>query len=516
MTILCNPFEAPEYLSFRHLVIALLKLIDYADDPPIEPAETKRRISELSRASEESGILWETLIALLSTQKEVTMPIKASKDSQEDYRMKLITQLIDLAVTGEYIRTEVEEATEEVRLATYHIVKDKAARRQDYEKIKATLQKKRLLLSTKDDLANWQTQWLTSAEKYKSKARSLDVDLFEMQRAKQVRSRPLGRDTRGNTYWVFARRGRVKPEDDLGCRLIIEASDGRAHPLCLRPRRIDNATNGKKTPASPSAACSKCAHETLPIPAPGDRAWFEVSQHKDAFQLARWVMGQATVDLEPKPRVFDRRSKDVKDLRSSKDATTSTSTTVAARSQTNGGTGVQRKVQAQKDGAIAPAKLAAGIESAQVSDRGGCDTSTSSGAPSVLHQNIDDDEADDDDGDDDSTTFPVQAARDRPVVKQSSLARPHLTTHKENSHRDQDSVQTLTIGTPTQPQQLRQQGRGGGDENGEDDAPLDVAQATINALNKDLDQGLLDDWLNVETLVRRIDEFAVYLQSLQH
>ena len=285
LTILSNPLIAPEYLSLRHLAIALLKIIDYAEEPPIDHNEIKRIITEIQRAPEDSSVLWDALTHALSQQKEVIIHPADDEDEPEVNQTYLLTKLIDCATSGDCIRNEIEEAAESARQSTYQLVKERAAKRQEYEKLKAAMHKKRLQLTTKDETAAWQVQWNLQASKFKAKARAYEIEIIELQRAKQTRTKPVGLDTLGNTYWLFSRRSKAKPADDLGCRLIVELKAGKPHPTCK---------------AHINGSCNTCTHPTSQVSE--ERIWYEIDDPEEAQQLARWIAYEAALTLDPKPK----------------------------------------------------------------------------------------------------------------------------------------------------------------------------------------------------------------------
>lgn len=273
-----------------------MKVIDYSEDPPIDSGETKGIVSQLSKATEDSGTLWPCLTEYLEKQKEISFKAEEKHEVAEVNQLYLLNELIDLAIAGEFIKNELDTSAEEIRLATFQAVKDKAARKHDYEKTKQVMQKRRPPTTSKAEWSTWQSQWNSAAEKYRSRIKQYDVELWKLQRAKSLRTAPIGRDTADNLYWLFGQRQKDDSREDLGVRLIVEVGSTRCHPICTAERSDD---------------CLGCTGEVCDTRSSSrDKRWFEINTADSAQQLCKWIMYRANVTLSPKPKVLDGRSKD--------------------------------------------------------------------------------------------------------------------------------------------------------------------------------------------------------------
>lgn len=289
--------ESTDFGTQRHLTTALLKIIDYAEEPTIDPDMIKTHLQQVNKASEESGQLWKLVSSLLSSQTEILVNEDDEDEIAEVNQLYWMNKLCDLALTGEYLREELETSAETVRKATLRLVKDKAGRRSDYEKSKAVMQKKKLLWISKEQMLNWQEQWVTAADKQRSRIKQLDKDFWQLQRSKQLRTAPIGRDCRDNTFWIFGHSDRVNPHDNLGDRIIIEVAPGNLHPECRRNIKGD---------------CNACSHKAIDVLEVDEILWYQVTTPASVRELSQWVQSEATACLGPNPKGKDARSKEVR------------------------------------------------------------------------------------------------------------------------------------------------------------------------------------------------------------
>lgn len=269
-------------------------MIDYAEEPLVDPEKTKETVEQMSRATGESDALWKSLISYLELQKEFSFSVASAQFASEDDKLGLIIKLIDLALLGEYIHGELETAAEAIRCAPLQTSRDKALRRQDYEKMKQTMWKQKLSITDKAASDARQKQWDTVSEKHKFRTLKHDVDLRRLVISKSLRNTPLGTDVNGNTYWLFGQRQNEDSSNDLGSKIIVEIPPHRCHLACSSRTVRD---------------CLGCTPETTAdCTIKRDHLWQEITTAESARQVCSWITHRAQAELKPKPKVIDGRS----------------------------------------------------------------------------------------------------------------------------------------------------------------------------------------------------------------
>jgi hypothetical protein len=258
---ICDPFTDLEFLSFRHLAAAMLRLMQEKQVEPLLADITILRLAlqEVEKATVRNGQLWPVVIDFLGHQKVLKASVKRfessarpalenatiNTDSEGDLssehsdvsepeeifdmrqQLSIMTDLMHVCLQCEAIRKDLDAQQNAVKTVSAQHIKDRMALKAEYEVAKQELHAAQFKTSNKKEVKAWQDRWVAAKEEHERKLAALDIELFTAQRAARLRSRPVGEDVLGNVYWIFGDRARDTAEKDLGCRVVGIPGAGR-------------------------------------------------------------------------------------------------------------------------------------------------------------------------------------------------------------------------------------------------------------------------------------------------
>ena len=111
----------------------------------------------------------------------------------------------------------------------------------------------------------------------------------------QPRQRPLGVDTKGNTYWLFVQR--EKSSEDWGRWIVIERALDLPHPSGSIPPHLLLPPAAPPPPPPPSPVAEDAQNQGGP---PVEetikkRIWYAISTSAEATALVKWIKSTADV-----------------------------------------------------------------------------------------------------------------------------------------------------------------------------------------------------------------------------
>ncbi|RPB29471.1 hypothetical protein L211DRAFT_18099 [Terfezia boudieri ATCC MYA-4762] len=122
----------------------------------------------------------------------------------------------------------------------------------------------------------------------KSQVALMEARLWFKKRKLQPRQRPLGVDSRGNTYWLFIQR--EKNSEDWGRWIVIERALDLPHPSGSIPPHL------LFPPASQSSSSETEDAQKQETPTEEiikKRIWYAISTSAEATALVKWIKSSA-------------------------------------------------------------------------------------------------------------------------------------------------------------------------------------------------------------------------------
>ncbi|KAF8461105.1 hypothetical protein BDZ91DRAFT_387955 [Kalaharituber pfeilii] len=282
VNIVNNPNSDWTDLTYRSLIVSLLRLIHADDYPPMDWHLLDAGIKELEKTPPDDPKLWGCLCSILDGVIDTS---RFTDFTQDKTRLAIIVRLVGLAMSSQILRERIEQDAVNIKKEEKSTQDQLKAIKAEWDATKQEISKLRLTAPA-EERTNLDSRYSVEQAFMRKQIAMLEARHWFKKRKLCPRSKPLGVDAKGNTYWLYIQRDR--DAEDWGRWIVIEKGYGLPHPFGSIPPQLLDTSN---TDASPDEQLSA---ENLEQEIK-KRVWYAVSTSQEATALADWI--QSTAEL---------------------------------------------------------------------------------------------------------------------------------------------------------------------------------------------------------------------------